>query len=212
MDVLPKEMLLEIFQFLSARDLISLSEVCTSFCTLISSTERLLNKIPCHFFVDIDKLILREFIQRQSVEPDVKNFISETLTNGTRKYSRIVIGDMDGDQSVEILQKWNASVKQLTFRRGYYGLKHICKMLVACPNVKRLKFCRGSLRGDIDVTGMELPRLNLVLLQLENVGSQIFSILRESRVSLKKLEGLKLIENLIDFEFLNLKFLVDFKL
>lgn len=182
MDVLPKEMLLEIFQFLSARDLIALTEVCSTFYRLISSTEKLLNKIPLYLNVDIDKFIIREFLPRGATEVDVKNFITETLINGCRKYSRIFICDIDGGIAVEILEKWNSSVKQLIFRRGSYGLKHICRMLVVCPNVRRLKFCRGSLRGDIDVSGLELPRLKLLALHLENVGSQIFGILRESKV------------------------------
>lgn len=182
MDLLPKEMLLEIFQFLAARDLLKLTEVCSEFYRLISSTERLLNKIPLYLSVDVDKFVIREFLARGATEGDVKNFIDETLINGCRKYSRIVIGDMDGGIAVEILEKWGSSVHQLTFRRGFYGLKHICKILVLCPNVRRLKFCRGSLRGDIDVTGLELPRLKLEALHLENVGSQIFSILRESKV------------------------------
>lgn len=185
MDVLPKEMLLEIFQFLSARDLIKLTEVCSTFYRLISSTEKLINKIPLYLTVDVDKFVIREFIPRGATEVEVKNFITETLIDGCRKYSRIFVGDIDGGIAVEVLEKWNTSVKQMIFRRGNYGLKHICKMLVACPNVRRLKFCRGSLRGDIDVAGLELPRLNLVALHLENVGSQIFGILKESKVSKK---------------------------
>lgn len=183
MDVLPKEMLLEIFQFLQARDLISLTECCVQFYRLISSTEKLLNKIPLYLHVDIDKFVIREFLQRGATQNDVKNFITETLINGCRKYTKIVVGDIDGEIGVEILARYNSSVKQLTFRRGLYGLKHICKMLVVCPNVRRLKFCRGSLRGDIDVAGLELPQLNLMSLHLENVGSQIFGILKESKVS-----------------------------
>lgn len=187
MDVLPKEMLLEIFQFLSARDLITLTEVCSTFYHLISSTEKLLNKIPIYLNVDIDKFVIREFIPRGSSEIEVKNFINETLIKSFRKYSKIFIGDIDGGIAVEIFEKFGRSVKQIIFRKGFYGLKHICKILVLCPNVKRLKFCRGSLRGDIDVTGLELPRLDLMALHLENVGSQIFGILRDSKVSFEEI-------------------------
>lgn len=189
MDVLPKEMLLEIFHFLSARDLIALTETCSTFYRLISSSEKLLNKVPLYLNVDVDKLVIREFIPRGATEVEVKNFITEILINGCRTYSRIVVGDIEGGIGVDILHRFGSSVRQLTFRRGFYGLKHICKMLVVCPNVNRLKFTRGSLRGDIDVAGLELPRLYIQSLHLENVGSQIFSILKESKVSFKVLNN-----------------------
>jgi hypothetical protein len=159
MDFLPNEILLEIFNFLPASDLISLKKVCSKFHQLVCNSEKLLDKIP---------LVLDS---RHSC--DHKHY---------QKYSRIIVADLDGKIVVEILQKLSQSVKQLTFKRGFYGLKHIQQILVACPNVRRIKFTRGSLRGEVELSESELPRLKLSLLQLENVGSQILSILRKSEV------------------------------
>lgn len=157
MDFLPNELLLEIFTYLQANDLISLTNVCSKFNHLICNSESLIDKIP---------LVL------DSRHSDIKY----------QKYSQIIVADLDGNLAVNILQKLNTSVKQLTFKRGSYGLKHIHEILMACPNVKSIKFTRGSLRGEVELSENELPRLKLNLLQLENVGSQILQILKHSEV------------------------------
>lgn len=182
MDFLPKEMLLEIFQFLQARDLLALTAVSTTFNLIISSTERLLDKIPLYLNVDEDRLAAKEFIVRGASHIEIKNFIKNSLIEGSRRYTKIIIGNIEGDDAFEVLKKWNTTVKQLTFRRGCYSLKHICRILEVCSSVKRLRFCRGSLRGDINIEGCELPKLRLKSLHLENVGSQVFKVLKESKV------------------------------
>lgn len=181
MDLLPKEMMLEIFQFLQTRELLALTAVSRNFNQIIN-TERLLDKIPLYLNVDEEKLAAKEFIVRGASYLEVKSFIKSSLIDSSRKYTRIVIGNIEGEDAIECLQKWSTNVKQLTFRRGCYSLKHICKILVVCPNIKRLRFCRGSLRGDINIEGCELPKLALKALHLENVGSQIFKVLKESKV------------------------------
>lgn len=181
MDLLPKEMMLEIFQFLQTRELLALTAVSRNFNQIIN-TERLLDKIPLYLNVDEEKLAAKEFIARGASYLEVKSFIKSSLIDSSRKYTRIVIGNIEGEDAIECLQKWSTNVKQLTFRRGCYSLKHICKILVVCPNIKRLRFCRGSLRGDINIEGCELPKLALKALHLENVGSQIFKVLKESKV------------------------------
>lgn len=173
MDTLPKEMILEIFKFLTSRDLLVLTQVCYEFNKLISSSEHLLEKIPFYLINDEEKLT------RAGIT-DFKSFISHSKF---RRHTKVVIGHIDGDSAVEIIKKLSPNISQLTFKRGC-KLRDICRILLLCPKVKRLKFCRGSLRGD-DLGGCELPELKLEELVLENVGSQIFKVLRNSKVSLR---------------------------
>jgi hypothetical protein len=178
MDLLPKEIFLEIFNFLPSPDLIALTEVCTTFNQLISSTERLLDRIPVYLQYSQSK------IEATRINHTTLNsLIIQGLRFGRRKYTRVVIGDINQEVLVGISEMLNGSVKEAVFKRGCHELETVARILTNFRNVKRLKFCRRSVRSDPSTLKNTPPPLTLHELLLENIGSQIFRILALSRVT-----------------------------
>ena len=177
MDLLPKEMLLEIFQYLTAHDLMSLTEVCSTFNHLISSTEKLLDKIPITLHLSQSKVDAAKFIY-----PDISTLIIRGLKFGNRRYTKIFISEIKQEIAVKICEILNVNVKELSFKRGSYDIETVRRILLACPNIKRIKFCRKSVKSEDGMVDGELPRLDLEDLYLENIGSQVFRVLKESKV------------------------------
>lgn len=177
MDLLPKEMLLEIFKYLPAHDLLSLTEVCSTFYHLIGSTERLLDKIPITLLFSQSKID-----SMRTLYPDISMLIINGLKFGNRRYSKVIVSEIKKDVAVKICEILNISVKELTFKRGSYDIETVRKILCACPNINMIKFCRKSVRSEDGVLEGELPQLEIENLYLENIGSQVFRVLQKSTV------------------------------
>jgi hypothetical protein len=185
MDVVPKEMLLEIFKYLSFHDLLSLSEVCSTFNLLISSSDKLLSKIPVFLQISPSKI---DVAVNQWKSGDIAQFIVENLKFGTRKYSKLFIGDINSEIVVKICELLGLNVKEITFKRGSHDLETVRRILIKTSNVKRLKFCRRSVKSEfVNFESTELPQLALDELILESIGSQVFHVLKNC--TLIKLEG-----------------------
>ncbi|KAG5667215.1 hypothetical protein PVAND_015206 [Polypedilum vanderplanki] len=181
MDLLPKEIFLEIFKYLSSSDLIALTEVCSTFNQLISSTERLLDKIPVYLQYSQSRIDLA-----RSQYSEISNLIINGIRFGRRKYTKIFIGEIDKEILIKISEILGENVHEVVFKRGNHELETVAKILLNFKNVRKLKFCRRSVRSEILQLKSEIPILNIDELLLENIGSQVFRVLAASKV--KKLE------------------------
>lgn len=113
---LPDEVLLEIFEFIKRPDLLSLTQTCEKFNSLISTSTQLLSKFELHFTID--------------------NFDREWLC--TRKYSSAFIDKMAARHFLYIIAKIGGDFKSLVFNCDKTDVMVVKNVLLMCPNLKKL--------------------------------------------------------------------------
>ena len=113
---LPDEVLLEIFGFINTPSLLSLTQTCKKFNSLISNSTQLLQKFELHF--------------------KIENFDREWIC--TRKYSSAFIDKNAARHFLYIIAKIGGDFKSLTFNCDETDVMVAKNVLLMCPNLKKL--------------------------------------------------------------------------
>lgn len=172
MDLLPKEMLFEIFQYLSGSDLISLTSVSKNFNGTVSSYPELSRKII---------LIFRK------LNSDMNSF-------GSRQYSQLKIGFFKTNFHYSVLVEVGANLVQLTLKNFKFKLDTVRRILLLTPKVSQLSFDRVTLSDVPNNLKQPMPRLeNLAISSTESDPRLFrvikFCIMKELRLHQKTKDG-----------------------
>lgn len=115
MDLLPEEVLVEIFKYLSKSDLLNLTTVSCYFNDVIGTYPELFSKITLHF------------------KPNETYFIR-------RRYSSIVIKKFIKDLHQPILDKIQNDVTSITIVKWHNGKEELLNLIKSCKNVNYIVF------------------------------------------------------------------------
>lgn len=156
MNSMPNEILLEIFSYLSASELIALSTMCRAFNRIISDS------------VLVKKLLLN-FRQSTKDESSI----------GNRRYTRLNIGSFTPTLHLTILRDTpiGGDLVSINLRNHKFKLESIRKILNETPNVKELSFNRIKLSDVPKVIRQPLPQLKNVDLISTESDSRIYRVL-----------------------------------
>jgi len=116
MDFLPKELLLEIFTYLPAEDLLSLSLTCHKFNEIINNNSKLLENFEVQFISDYAN---NEWI-------------------GSRKYKKLFIDGSSGIYFLYILKDIGHEIIDLVINGHEFAVAYVKQILLMCENVKNL--------------------------------------------------------------------------
>lgn len=159
MNFLPEEILLDIFQFLSASELLALSTVSKVF----------------NYVINDSKLVQKLQIAFRKLSGDEESI-------GNRRYSRLKIGFYKPTVHYAILKSIGDELTSLSFVNYKLKLDTIRKILNETPNVRNLKFERVSLSDVPNV--MKLPHPQLKIKTLTSVVSdpRLFRVIQNCTV------------------------------
>lgn len=144
MELLPKEILCKIFQFLSADELLKLTALCRAFNDAISGDLKLVRKFRLYF--------------RKT------NFGENSI--GSRRYEQLRIGFFKPNHHFAILHDIGDRLVNLSFRNCKFKLDLVRKILLCAANVTHLSFERLKLSDVPNVLKKPLPVLNVIKLCL----------------------------------------------
>lgn len=139
MDNLPKELIIEIFDYLNFKELCSLTETCKKFNAIISNTSTLINKF--------------HFIFRAGTAMPIK------------KFRRIKIWNVNGDL-LTILSRIGRNIYDIELWDVTFPLRDFKKILILCPELKNLKIFGIFLEHSHEDFNGSLPKLKLDSLSL----------------------------------------------
>lgn len=152
MNCLPPEILLEIFQYLNAADLLSLCSISQQFNGIISKSE-LSHKLTLNF----------------------RKLNGENVI--TRQYRRLRIGFYKLHIHTSILNEIGTNLVFLEFAFCKLKLDLIRKILLACMNIRQLHFTRAQLTDVPNEVKLPLPALFNLDLVVTCSDPRIFRIL-----------------------------------
>lgn len=154
---LPEEVLREVFQYLSGRDLINLTRVCRKFRDIVNTTQSLTAKFTLRF---------------------EKRKRNNCL--GRRKYRKLNVIYMDQAVHYNILRLLGSDITQLTFSYYNFNLDTIRQVMMLCPNVKTLSFREiQHLHGVADVgVNAAMPSYRNCEIDVVQCDPRIFKILK----------------------------------
>lgn len=156
MDLLPGEMLLEIFQYLSPADLLPLTVLSRTFNEVISGS-KLVHKLELNF----------------------RKLNSDEATLGLRRYSQLVIGFFNVRAHHAILQDIGADIVSLTFKNCKLKLDVLRKVLNATPNVTKLTFDKLKLSDVPNEMKQPLPSLSDLVVSSIESDPRLFRVLNK---------------------------------
>lgn len=162
MELLPKEMLFGIFEYLPASDLISLTAVCSAFDEAISNSKL------------VKKLLL-----------SFRKLNGEDGSIGRRRYVQLQIGYFKPTYHFSILSDIGAQVVSLTFKNHKFKLDLIRRILVATSNVKTLKLERIRLSDVPNIMKQPFPELKQLSLTSNESDPRVYRVMM--KCSLKDL-------------------------
>ncbi|XP_070501434.1 uncharacterized protein [Chironomus tepperi] len=139
MDILPKELLIEIFTYLPAEDLLSLSLTCHTFNELISNNSKLLENFEVQFIFDY---VNNEWI-------------------GSRKYTRLFIDGSSGIYFLYILKDIGPDIVNLVINCSDFAVAYVKQILLMCENVKNLTIYNATNDSDPQDYGYPFLKYNL---------------------------------------------------
>lgn len=155
MNHLPPELLIEIFQHLSASDLINLSSISKKFNEIISRSE-FSSKLTLNF--------------RKNNQNNVENAT-------TRQYRILRIGFYKIHVHSLILSEIGANLTELEFSFCKFKLDLMRKILMTCININKLKFLKALLTDVPNEPKLPLPSLLNLKLEVICSDPRIFRIL-----------------------------------
>lgn len=159
MESLPAEILLEIFKYLPANDLLELAAVCRTYRDLVAGSN-LVEKLELKF----------------------RKLNSDKVTLGDRQYKKLRIGFIKPRFHHEILDRIGRDLTTVTFRNSKLKIDAIRATLVLCPNISELVFDNSWLSDVPKHLKGPFPVLSGVKLSSTNSDPRIFRILRECTV------------------------------
>jgi len=172
-DLLPKELIIEIFNLLPQRSLIALTETCKLFNEIISTNSILSEKLELHF-VPENKIL--------------------TWT-GCRKYSKVYLEGYVAGFYLEILRSSCEFLKEIQIVCMSMKGQVLKEILLNCVNLKRILIKDNRIRYKDEDFEEPLPHLKLQILHYRNLIQQpttIFRVLRNCQVRDLKIVGFSL--------------------
>lgn len=155
MEFLPSEILVSIFVNLPQSDLISLTEVCKKFHTIIEEY----------------KLIKTIFItEKRESSP-------------AREYREAVVERYEPDSHQKVFEATGDQLKMLKFVNCTVNLVDILRILQLTANVESLSFSYVRLDNDRLDNGVDLPQLSNLNLLFEESNPEIFNVFMKSSFS-----------------------------
>lgn len=139
MDILPKELLLEIFTYLPAEDLLSLTLTCHKFNEIISNNSKLLENFEIQFISDYAN---NEWI-------------------GSRKYTRLFIDGSWGIYFLYILKDIGPDIIDLVINCSDFAVAYVKQILLMCENLKNLTFYNATDDSDPQDYGYPFVKYDL---------------------------------------------------
>ncbi|KAG5672918.1 hypothetical protein PVAND_003006 [Polypedilum vanderplanki] len=131
MDKLPKELWIEIFDYLKAKDLIALTECCKDFYSIIIDT-KLMKKFTLH----------------------LKNDNFEWL--GERKYSKIEIKECnDLEKYINIFSAVGLNVLKISIINIQLNSGYLLKIFKCCPKLQEFYFSNVKIFEDIELQSLD---------------------------------------------------------
>lgn len=155
MDLIPNEILLSIFYYVSASDLIGLSTLCKKFNSVINQDFKLVKKLRIYF--------------RKS------NRCIQSV--GSRRYSQLYIGVFFPTTHHSVLEDIGAYLLTVNFRNHKFKLDTIHRILVLTPNVTKLSFERVTLSDVPKTLKQPLPQLKGASLLSSETDPRLYRIL-----------------------------------
>lgn len=162
MEFLPKELWLEIFEYLDVIDLFSLTETCKDFHLLIVKT-RLMEKFTMCLTID-----------RNTGEwNDVK-----------RNYSQIKIKDCnDLEKFQDIFEEIGRNLRKLFLIKLELKSSNLTKILIKCPKIEFLVISEVNLYFDEDLESIQLPTYKKLRIYFDDSSPSFFDILKNSQAT-----------------------------
>lgn len=156
MDLLPEELLIEIFNYLSSSDLLHLTTLNSYFNEVISSSPQILKKFSLYF--------------RKS----------EEVWIGSRAYSNLIIENYSVIQHEKILQDVGGNIRSLKIKRWNWSLDidRLLEIFRLCPNLKLLKFEKIQFNFMLKLNEENLPKYDNLELELLETDSRILPIFK----------------------------------
>ncbi|CRL04937.1 CLUMA_CG018074, isoform A [Clunio marinus] len=161
MDLLPAEMLFEIFKDLSAEDLINLSCVCKSFNAFINNELNLVRKLQMCF----RKL----------------NYKDES-TLGDRQYTKLCIGFFSTSYHRKLFHSISSRLTTLSFSNIKLKLNILKAILNAAPNVTSINFFKFTLLDAPRVLKKPFPQLDIKSLVCTRCDPGVYRIFNECNI------------------------------
>ena len=156
MESMPNEILLNIFEYLSASDLIALSTLCRVFNFVISDF-KLVKKLHLNF----------------------RKLNGDESSIGNRRYVQLKIGTFMPSLHYPILQDIGIDLMNLSFKNLKLKLDLIRKILVGTPNVTKLSFDRVTLSDVPKVMKQPFPQLKNVNLSSTASDPRLYRVIRD---------------------------------
>lgn len=154
---LPAELWIQIFQYLSADDILKLTQVSRLYRDIVSKSSLLTSKLTLRFS------------KRHSY-----------CHMGRRRYGKLNVSYVKDSLYCNILKFIGTDITELTFSCYNFTFNSIRQILVLCENVKVLKFSFIlRLHGMQEVSGNEkLPKYRNIELAVDQCDPRIFKVLR----------------------------------
>lgn len=161
MEKLPIEILLQIFSHCQAEELLKLTETCSYYNKIISTTKELSQKLTIYF---------------RHREDFFKN-------SQDRKYRRLVIDNFIERTHIGALSSIGSGIEYLEIRRWNWNLpaKLLLFVLKKCPNLKFVKFKGIQFHYHLEFNE-SIQFRNLLDLQIIESDARIFKIFQHSKI------------------------------
>lgn len=159
MQSLPTEIILEIFKYLPADDLLELTATCKVYRELIAGS-KLVKKLELKF----------------------RKLNGDKSTLGDRQYSRLRVGFIRKQLHYELLDRIGRELTAVTFRNNKLKIDTIRAALVLCPSITELTFDNSWLTDVPKILKRPFPVLSGVKLSAVNSDPRVFRILRDCSV------------------------------
>lgn len=157
-DLLPQEILLEVFDYLPSKDLLSLTLTLKPFNTLISSSNNLSKRLEVHFVSEHKSL----------------------AWSGLRKYSKFYLEGSPAKFFLPVFRRIHADVVELCVTCVQMEAIVLKEILILCQNLRKLTIKNNRIAYLSDDFDAPLPSLNLDILHYRNYTDQstkIFNLL-----------------------------------
>jgi hypothetical protein len=162
-DLLPQDILIDIFALLPRQDLISLTKTCKYFNESISENSNLCKNLELHFVPE--------------------NSVLEWT--GRRRYTRAYIEALAARHFMTIFENFGANLREIQVICMKTEAAVLKKILMSCRNVVKLVLKDNNVRYNLDDFDEPLPRLQLQTFHYRNFfsyTSQIFKLFKRCTV------------------------------
>lgn len=155
MDLLPEEILVEIFKYLSKNDLLHLTRTSKYFNEVIGSYPEIFCKINLYF-----------------KNNDI-NFIN------TRRYSSLVIKTFNKESHQHILDRIKDDIASLTIIKWYGEQENLLTLINSCKNVREIIFKKVQFHISPNLNDNDLPKTTNLNLELIETDASVLNLFKK---------------------------------